>query len=164
MVWVQNFVWNFKGHLWNFTQNFEPMHRKICILRSSVFFVWVTISLNCDVISLSETGPRIPINQVWLIFHTVSCNFKVTPLRRLFGFLSLISEFALILHWIILFSLTWYRFYFTSECQHLCACATWKHRSSGQNAQHCSVLLAVLLDAILPQTLYHFDAEYFQSI
>ena len=31
-VWVQNFVWNFKGALWNFTQNFEPIHRKICIL------------------------------------------------------------------------------------------------------------------------------------
>ena len=32
-VWVQNFVWNFKGHLWNFTQDFEPIHRQICILR-----------------------------------------------------------------------------------------------------------------------------------
>ena len=32
-VWVQNFVWNFKSALWNFTQNFEPMHRKIFILR-----------------------------------------------------------------------------------------------------------------------------------
>ena len=32
-VWVQNFVWNFKGALWNFTQNFEPIHSKICILR-----------------------------------------------------------------------------------------------------------------------------------
>ena len=32
-VWVQNFAWNFKGALWNFTQNFEPIHRKICILR-----------------------------------------------------------------------------------------------------------------------------------
>ena len=32
-VWVQNFLWNFKGALWNFTQNFEPIHRKICILR-----------------------------------------------------------------------------------------------------------------------------------
>ena len=31
-VWVQNFVWNFKGALWNLTQNFEPTHRKICIL------------------------------------------------------------------------------------------------------------------------------------
>ena len=30
-VWVQNFVWNFKGALWNFTQNFESIHRKICI-------------------------------------------------------------------------------------------------------------------------------------
>ena len=34
-VWVQNFVWNFKGALWNFTQNFEPIHRKICILRGA---------------------------------------------------------------------------------------------------------------------------------
>ena len=24
-VWVRNFVWNFKGALWNFTQNFEPI-------------------------------------------------------------------------------------------------------------------------------------------
>ena len=32
-VWVQNFVWNLKGALWNFTQNFEPILRKICILR-----------------------------------------------------------------------------------------------------------------------------------
>ena len=32
-VWVPNFVWNFKGALWNFTQNFEPIHRKMCILR-----------------------------------------------------------------------------------------------------------------------------------
>ena len=32
-VWVQNFVWNFKGHLWNFTQNFDPIHRKISIIR-----------------------------------------------------------------------------------------------------------------------------------
>ena len=31
-VWVQNSVWNFKGALWNFTQNFEPIHRKIYIL------------------------------------------------------------------------------------------------------------------------------------
>ena len=28
-----NFVWNFKGALWNLTQNFEPIHHKIWILR-----------------------------------------------------------------------------------------------------------------------------------
>ena len=32
-VWAQNFVWNSKGALWNFTHNFEPVHRKICISR-----------------------------------------------------------------------------------------------------------------------------------
>ena len=39
-------MWNFKGQLWNFTQNFEPMHRKICILPSSIFacelrYLWI---------------------------------------------------------------------------------------------------------------------------
>ena len=33
-AWVQNFEWNFKGALWNFTQNLETIHSKICILRS----------------------------------------------------------------------------------------------------------------------------------
>ena len=31
-VWVQNFVWNFKGHLWNFTQKSIHHTPKICIL------------------------------------------------------------------------------------------------------------------------------------
>ena len=30
---VQNFMWNFKDALWNFARNFEPVHRKIYILR-----------------------------------------------------------------------------------------------------------------------------------
>ena len=47
----------FNGHLWNFTQNCWTMHRKICILLSYIFCVWVMVSLNCDVITLSETGP-----------------------------------------------------------------------------------------------------------
>ena len=29
----------FKGDLWNFTQNFETIHRKICILLTDIFFV-----------------------------------------------------------------------------------------------------------------------------
>ena len=32
-VWVQNFVGNAKSALWNFTQQFEPIHWKICILQ-----------------------------------------------------------------------------------------------------------------------------------
>ena len=50
-VWVQNVVWNFKGALWNFTQNFEPIHRKICILRGA------KILTTYDILRLSETGP-----------------------------------------------------------------------------------------------------------
>ena len=33
-VWVRKFMWNFKGTLWNFIHNFEPIHRKICFLRN----------------------------------------------------------------------------------------------------------------------------------
>ena len=51
-VWVQNFVWNFKGAFWNFTQNFEPIHCKICILRG------VKNLTNHDILNLCETGPR----------------------------------------------------------------------------------------------------------
>ena len=43
-VWVQTFVWNFKGHLWHFTRNFEPMHCEICI---SLGFIYV-----CDLLYL----------------------------------------------------------------------------------------------------------------
>ena len=28
-VWVRSFVWNFKGYLWNSTQNILPIHRKM---------------------------------------------------------------------------------------------------------------------------------------
>ena len=31
-VWVRYFVWNFKGTLWNFTQNILPIHWKILFL------------------------------------------------------------------------------------------------------------------------------------
>ena len=48
-VWGPNFVWNFKGYLGNFTQNFEPIHRKICILSSCIFvcelrYLWIMTS------------------------------------------------------------------------------------------------------------------------
>ena len=36
---------------------FESIHRKICILLTFIF-VWLTISLNCDIIIFSETGLR----------------------------------------------------------------------------------------------------------
>ena len=41
-VWVQNFVWNFNGVLWNFTQHFEPIHCKICILWGVKNFFFMT--------------------------------------------------------------------------------------------------------------------------
>ena len=45
-----------KGALWNFIQNFEPIHCKICILR--VLKIWrLTISQIYDILCLSETGP-----------------------------------------------------------------------------------------------------------
>ena len=30
-LWVQNAVWNFNAVLWNFTENFEPVHQNICL-------------------------------------------------------------------------------------------------------------------------------------
>ena len=56
-LWVQYFVWNFKGLLWNFTQNFEPIHCRNRHFTIFYFCVWFTISLKCDIISLSDTGP-----------------------------------------------------------------------------------------------------------
>ena len=56
-------VWNFKGHLWKFTQNIGPIHHKIVILLTFIF-VWFTISFNCDVISLSVTGPWRTCHQI----------------------------------------------------------------------------------------------------
>ena len=42
-VWVQHFVLNCKGALWNFTQNFENIHDKIYISRGVI--IWqITIS------------------------------------------------------------------------------------------------------------------------
>ena len=31
-VWTRYFVWNFKGSLWNSTQNILPIHWKMCVL------------------------------------------------------------------------------------------------------------------------------------
>ena len=32
-VWLRYFVWNFKGYLWNSTQNILPMHRKVIFVQ-----------------------------------------------------------------------------------------------------------------------------------
>ena len=42
-------MWNFKGYLWNFTQNFEPIHGKMCILLCSMLacdlrHLWIVTS------------------------------------------------------------------------------------------------------------------------
>ena len=37
-VWVRYLVWNFKGYIWNATQNIWPIHLKVCnVLRSEIF-------------------------------------------------------------------------------------------------------------------------------
>ena len=43
-------------------------------------------------------------------------------------------------------------------------CSKRRNKSSGQIAHHCSGLNVVLLDRLLPQTLYYWDIEYFTSI
>ena len=56
-VCVHNFVRNFEGHLWNFTQNFEPIHRKICVLLTAISYCDLRYLGTVTNISLSETAP-----------------------------------------------------------------------------------------------------------
>ena len=58
-VWVQIFVWHFKGTLWNLTQNLETIQHKIGILQG--VRIWrIMISKSYALLSLSETGPCCP--------------------------------------------------------------------------------------------------------
>ena len=67
--WVQNFVQNFKGHLWNFAQNFEPIYRKLCILLYCVFpcelrYLWIVTSY-----ALVRYAPEKQTGKHWHIMH-----------------------------------------------------------------------------------------------
>ena len=64
-LWVQKFLWNFTGALWNFTQNFEPTHRKYTFY--DMLKNWrPVIAWSYDILSLSETDPCNPC-AVWCI-------------------------------------------------------------------------------------------------
>ena len=52
-VWVRNFVWHFKGDLWNFIQHIDALHRKIWILRE------VKSLTNYDILELCH------LNSLW---------------------------------------------------------------------------------------------------
>ena len=52
-------MFGFKWHICSYTQNFQPIHRKICILLTFIYLRF-TIFWNCDVITLSEAAPRFP--------------------------------------------------------------------------------------------------------
>ena len=67
---IPNFVWNFKGYLWIFTQSLNPH-------TGHYAFFWLcfcacVISLDCDVISLSGTGPTGLISQTKLMYTHLS--------------------------------------------------------------------------------------------
>ena len=81
-VCVQNFVLNFKWYLWNFTQNFKPILRKICILLAFIC-VWFTISLNYDLISLSKTVPSLPYGRVAVLQNTCLCIWRPISILQL---------------------------------------------------------------------------------
>ena len=82
------------------------------------FCVWVTISLNCDVISLSETGPR------WYRYSTKKCLpdshlpfvyvgiLSISPLWRT-GETNLLGKTSKILFWIVMatFGKSFHRFW-----------------------------------------------------
>ena len=95
--WVQNFVWNFKGAPWNFTQNFEPIQRKICILRGGKHLTTYDI-LKLWHLNSWWDGPLVSISRrhIWVItkFHTdththkkicfSTCPYKNTCITVLF--------------------------------------------------------------------------------
>ena len=70
----------FHARFWTHT----PQNMHFTVLH---FSVWVTISLNCDVISLSETGPREVVQFVYLsvIFiyaaHIINCDILTAILK-----------------------------------------------------------------------------------
>ena len=84
-TWFQNFVWNFKGALWNFTQNFEPYidnwwHRKV--RTSEVLSRWALLPDCCQ----SSVFPITNIQKgllcfvlFWLQYHFLLDSVMVMP-------------------------------------------------------------------------------------
>ena len=81
-VWVRYFVWNFKGYLWNSTQNIIPIHWKIQFLwnkeelfqESSLKITFLTLLLHPPRVKKlmqhtnnAYSGPFTTINTLWLL-------------------------------------------------------------------------------------------------
>ena len=53
-LWVQNFGWNFKGVLWNFTKNFEALYHKTCTFTKR----WIFLVIMLSYVKISEVLMR----------------------------------------------------------------------------------------------------------
>ena len=71
-LWVQNFVWNFKGAIWNFTQNFERIQCTICILQE------VKNLTTCDIVELWHLKSQWDGPQKWFIISYIEFATKLS--------------------------------------------------------------------------------------
>ena len=62
-VWVQNFMRNFKGTIWNFIKNLHLYTAKYAF--DEVLQIWRIRSY--DILNLSETGPRTSITMAFIL-------------------------------------------------------------------------------------------------
>ena len=68
-----NFCVKFQNALWNFTQNLESIHRKICVLRGVK--IWrLMISSSYDILILSDSG-RIRTGEINKIVYPLTVKF-----------------------------------------------------------------------------------------
>ena len=73
--------------------------------------------------------------QVWLNSRPILCNFLVILVRRVLGFMLLISEFAMWLHWIILLSLISFLFH-SIVITNIAAFVQMENIHAGQSVHH----------------------------
>ena len=69
------FMWNFKGHLWNFTRNFEPIHRKLCMLLISIFICNLRYRWIGDVMIVKYYHILVKISRLGLGAYQVTSQF-----------------------------------------------------------------------------------------
>ena len=87
-VWVRYFVWNFKGYLWNSTQNFSTIHWKMWILFPSEnlrahkcfwnapwAFIGVGGTVRFLVVGTIGKEERPPQGQLWMEQYLISLKY-----------------------------------------------------------------------------------------
>ena len=81
-------MWNFKGHLWNFTPDFEPIHHKTCIARS------VKNLTSYDILELWHLKSKWDGPQDWSLLHVkhLHMNWQKANAKTVHWFIFLITR------------------------------------------------------------------------